>query len=389
MEPLTIFIVLIVVCLLALLGLYISKIVQELGILFLMLIGVIAAKITMYQKGFIEIPFTIIAYLSIFGMVILSFHIFSQFSKKDFDSTFLKEIDFFIIYTLLTISVVSFVLVFFFDVFNVWHAVLFACLCLGTEVMLREKSYTKMQKIKHILSYEHILSSMFVLLVPIVIILMSTKTDTNLLSWSLFEQAYPSAIQIIIGIGSGIFMGIILLNIVMRKFSWPIKTVSVFAALFLSYFMSEYIGGIGIFATAMMGVFISHVRVPDKKKLLKQSEALARPVEAVIIIALGYVAGNTLTSEVFMNAFIIFALLFAIRFVSFFAAFSFRDLSLKEKILVTLRFPKEGILATLLLSFFIIGAAGMSFLIPMITAIMIYSLIVSLLGEFFNNPIGK
>lgn len=200
-----------------------------------------------------------------------------------------------------------------------------------------------------------------------------------------FENSYTGDIiaymgtyclQILMGIGSGLLVGIIVFKI-FRKLTGHVSGLALLAIILGSYLLAELLQGAGIFAVMSLALLYGGFTIRHRAELEEFSRIFSDIVQAVLLIVLGAVAGIEFSFELFLYSFLVFCLYLSLRYLAVSYLLREHGLMEKEKWLVT--FAPLGIaVACLALSAFVVTVL-LHQAVHVVVMCILYSQILSLI----------
>ena len=196
-----------------LIGILLTLISKELklpNIIFLLFFGILLGHIEYHGAPLISFPGVFLSAISIITLAIIVFDSSSRFNMREFDTLSKRVVKLMFVFFLLTFLILGFVTKFVFKV-ELWKALLFSGLMSGTapSVILFMFSESKARVIE-ILKIESIINTPLTVLVPFIILEFVVKVQNGVPKFDiLFDQLSPFISLFIVGVGSGVVMGLI------------------------------------------------------------------------------------------------------------------------------------------------------------------------------------
>jgi len=186
---------------------------------------------------------------------------------------------------------------------------------------------------------------------------------------------------ILIGLGVGIFVSIIIFKLLKpNKITW-IHELMLISAAYLTYLLTEYLGGFGLLAIMIFGVMFGNSYIRKKSEMNTFSPFIFKSMEILIFILIGFIITFSIDTGLLWNALLIFLAYIIIRLIVI--SFAYRRYSLQNKLLLTLA-PKGMVYGAALLVF-----SSKNLIVNDLTIIMMYILLLSLLAswtmEYFED----
>jgi NhaP-type Na+/H+ or K+/H+ antiporter len=342
------------------------------------------------QKTVFEFSPTFLISISILALVMIIFDGTSRFKLKELNllSDDSAKIVWWFLITNTIIVTTATVFLFYNNITfqNVLLSLIFAVIMTGTDPaaifsLMKEKS----SKIIKVLEIESIFNTPIIVIIPF--ILMQLLTDEVVLIDSLIEQLIPFLKQIVIGIGSGILIGIIIFKAMKNYYDDKLSHLGIIIAALLSYILAENLGGNGVLSVATMGLFFGSIYLKQKIQLLKFSSILSNSLQILVFILVGFLVNIDFTTSFFIKSIILFSILLLSRKIA--VSKALKDYNKKEKWFMTLNFPKGIAVATVVFSLSMKEIVGMKIIIDLILMFMIYSLSLSTIVEHYSDKFIK
>lgn len=338
--------------------------------------------------GLLNISNETIITVAMITLILLIFQGSSQFEIKVLDNlsfSTLRVTAIFLILNLIVISIVSSVL--FFDNFHlitVLYSLIFAAIISGTDpASIFSMLKSKTNKVINFLEVEGIFNTPLVVLLPFIILDIITQISNQAI---ISYGSYISSIltQILVGIGSGILVGLIFFKAMKRFYSDKISALAIICAALLSYILAENLSGNGVLAAAVLGFMFGNIYVSHKDVLQSFSGMLSNSLEILVFILLGYIIKPVFEAEFIWKSLVIFLVLILTRYIAIQIGLA-SEYNTKEKIFMSLNMPKGIAVAVLAFSLVFYGDPNLTLIANLIVAIMLYSLILSTIMNKFSK----
>jgi len=243
---------------------------------------------------------------------------------------------------------------------------------------------SKTNKVVNFLEVEGILNTPLVVLVPFIILdVISQISSQGDISYEIYLSSILT--QILVGIGSGILVGLIFFKAMKRFYSDKISALAIICAALLSYILAENLNGNGVLAAAVLGFMFGNIYVSHKDVLQSFSGMLSNSLEILVFILLGYIITPVFESEFILNSLLIFATLILTRYIAIYVGLAASEYSYKEKLFMTLNMPKGIAVAVLVFSLVFHNDPNLTIVANLVVFIMIYSLILSTVVNKFSK----
>ncbi|MFH1053991.1 MAG: cation:proton antiporter [Candidatus Woesearchaeota archaeon] len=362
----------------------ISRFLKIPNILLLILIGMV-----MGFFPYFDFPPLFLTATSILALVMIVFDSSSRFKFREFNLfsfSVLKLTVVFLLFNLIFLTLAT--LIIDSDIRNIWFALLFSSLMSGTDpatIMTIFKD-TK-SKVAQFLEIESLVNTPVVVLIPFIILdlMNSLQGATVTVVSSFVDQIIPFLQQIISGLGAGIFVGIIVFRIMRRQYSETLSPIAIITSALLSYIIAENLGGNGVLAVTIMGLFFGTVYVKEKSHLSEFSSMFANSLEILLFILIGLIISVPFTLNFFFKSILLFVIYIFIRGLAIFLSLKSEHFTVKDKIFMSLSVQKGIAVAVVAFTLSTLNIPGIQPVLNLSLAFLIYSIIISTLLAKFSN----
>ncbi len=386
-EPLFYLIYIVVILITGILVSLIAKKIKIPNILFLLLGGIILGHLEYHGEPLISFPAVFLTAISTVALVMIVFDAGSKFNIKEFDTLAWRVIKLSSIFFLLTFVFLSLATKFMFKV-SIWHALIFSSLMAGTSPSVILMMFGEVKtRVLEILKIESIINTPLTVLFPFMILELSYKlTDVTLSKFDvILEQFEPFIVLFIAGVGTGVLMGLIGSRIMKNTYLRNISPLALITMALLTYVLSEKLGGNGVLAVTIMGLFYGNLYIKEKVKLFEFSEVFTNSMEILVFVLIGLVVKFPLTRAFIYKSLFLFSIYLIIRFVSINISFKKDGLKIREKLFMTLNVQKG--IAVAVVVFFLSTIPALTSIMHLTLAFMLYSIILSTLFLPFTKKI--
>ena len=146
--------------------------------------------------------------------------------------------------------------------------------------------------------------------------------------------------QIITGLGTGVFFGIIVFRFMRKFYSDKLSPLTLITSSLLTYILAENLGGNGVLAVTVFGIFFGNVRVKKKLELKGFSTMLSKVLEILVFILIGFLLPINIGLPFIIRSLLLFAIMIILRFATLEIIYLHGDLNLKERIFMSLNCSK-------------------------------------------------
>jgi cell volume regulation protein A len=201
----------------------------------------------------------------------------------------------------------------------------------------------------------------------------------------IFSQFKPFIVLFVVGVGTGVLMGLIGSRIMKRYYSESMSPLALITLALLTYILSENLGGSGVLAVTIMGLFYGNLYIIEKIKLFRFSEVFANALEILVFILIGLIIKFPLTMVFLVNSLLLFGFYLVIRYVSINIAFRKDKLLFRQKLFMTLNVQKG--IAVAVVAFFLSTVSELTTVLNITLAFMLYSIVLSTIALFFTKKL--
>jgi len=380
-----------------LVGLLTSIIGQKLkipNILLLLFIGIILGRVEYKGGPLIEFPELFMTGISILALVMIVFDSSSRFKLKTLDYFSLHTLWLSIVFLIFNMIFLTIFTMFIFEVKSIFLALVFSTLMSGTSPAVVLSMFKNIKnKVFEFLGLESLLNTPLIVLLPFIILDLKTTLRDELIVSKFIEQFAPLLQQFVVGVGSGVLIGLIMFKFMKKAYSVVLSPLAVITSALLAYIIAENLDGNGVLAVTSMGLLFGNVYVKQKYQLQEFASVFSNSLEILVFVLLGIVIAIPFSLDFFIKSLILFLLYLLIRFFSI--IFSLRGMGFifKEKIFMSLNVQKGIAVAVVVFSLATLDIPGMETILNLVLAFMLYSIVLSSvvfrLGKFFVRGITQ
>src|SRR3989338_5690277 len=138
-----------------------------------------------------------------------------------------------------------------------------------------------------ILKLASVFDTPLTVIMPFIVIDLMT-IQSSILS-EVIEQSTPFVMKFIVGIGTGVFVGLILFKLVQHVYAEVYSPLAVIVAALLAYVLAENLGGSGVLSVTSLGFFFGNVYVKEKITLLGVESVLAKALYILVFMLTGII----------------------------------------------------------------------------------------------------
>ncbi len=364
-----------------LMGLLTSALSQKLripNVLLLLLIGIGLRNIVYKGSPLITFPELFLTGVGILALVMIVFDCSSRFKLKNFDYFSLHVLWLavvFLIFNLIFLTIFTMVI---FNINSILLALMFAALMSGTDpaAVLAMFGNAK-NRVFEFLELEALLNTPFIVLLPFIILDIRKAFMDGFMAPNFVGQVIPLLQQLVVGIGSGVLIGLIMFKFMRKQYSVVLSPLAVITSALLAYIIAENLGGNGVLSVMTMGILFGNVYVKQKFQLQEFASVFSNSLEILVFALIGLIIDIPMSLGFFIKSIVLFAIYIAIRYCA--VTFSLRgmDFTLNEKIFMALNAQNGIAVAVVVFSFANLKIAGMETILNLVIMFMLYSIILS------------
>ncbi|MBI3031925.1 cation:proton antiporter [Candidatus Woesearchaeota archaeon] len=373
------------------------------NVLLLILAGIGLTQITFPGRALFDFPPAFLTIIAIIALVIIVFDSSARFKWKLVDQLTGKALKLAIVFLFVNAFLLSIAVSYLFYLDNLFLILIFAATMGATaaDVCLNLFKNHQGNKIIELLRIESIINTPLTVLIPFIILdlmkALSVSSDESqgktLLLTTLFEQLKPFISQFVVGIGAGVIIGLILGKIFKKGVPESFSPLLLIGSAFLAYILAEHLGGNGILAVTVTGLFFGNYYVEQKKELYSFPTLFGNFLMILVFILVGIgfkITGINLIF--FLNSLKLFGIYILIRFLAVYISSMHDKSTFKERLFMTLIMPKGIGIATVIfvLSTQIAVYPELKSIIDLMVLFVLYSLVfATIVAPFTRFWLGK
>ncbi|MBI4145832.1 cation:proton antiporter [Candidatus Woesearchaeota archaeon] len=358
---------------------WIGKLLKIPDMLLLILVGLAFGKLEFQGAPLVQIPEVFLASLSILALALVVFDGTARLRLRELDIFSLKA-------TRLTFIFTVFILVLFTITSHYvlaipwWSSLLFAAIMTGTssEALMHLNVKSKAVTIAKL---ESIFNTPITLILPFIVLDLMKNIKTPVISEIITAQLTPFVLNIIIGLGTGVFVGLILFKLVQHAYAEVYSPLAVIVAALLAYVLAENLGGSGVLSVTALGLFFGNVYVKEKITILGIESVLTKILYILVFMLTGVAINMPINKQFLLTSAALFASYLAIRFLAVWASLR-KENNLSEILLLTLMTPKGLATAAVVFTLLTRNIEGMAIVLDMTFAFILYSNIITSIGAW-------
>ena len=391
MDALGILTSLAIILLFAVLLTIISKKFKISNILFLVLMGVFLGKLVYEGEPVFYFSPVFLVSIGILALVLIVFDGASRFKLREVDKFFMQALKLVGVFLVLSMIFMTFFThILFFSEFNtttIIYCLIFAVLVVGTDassvfVMLGKKD----NKVIDLLEIEAIVNTPIIVLLPFFLIEFLTMGGTADQVWvSVLGQFGPLLQQIVVGVGVGMLIGIVIFKVMKNVYSPQLSPLAIITASLLSYIMSEQLGGNGVLAVVVLGLFFGNSYFKQKDQLKTFNWNLSNLLQLLVFVLIGVVVQIDFSWMFLLKSIVLFILFIFIRYYSIKLSFRKKEYNKKEIAFLAMNMPKGIAVAVVVFSFSVLEYPLFGQILDLTLMFMIFSLALSSIIDKYST----
>ncbi|MCX6709667.1 MAG: hypothetical protein NTV63_01790 [Candidatus Woesearchaeota archaeon] len=345
--------------------------------------GIILSFIKFSGKPMIMLHPSFIIGVSVVAIALVVFDCSSRFRIREFDSLSARAMRLFFTALILNAIALTALAVWLFKT-DLLSALIFSVLMTGTSAEITGHILkTHNHSVLDILRAESTAGMPFIFIIPFLLLEMKLGLGGGI---AMLDYAPTIIQQVMIGAGTGLLFGIIIFKFMKNRYSRKFSPLALITSALLTYIFSENLGGSGVISVAVLGFFFGNVYVKNKESLMEFSFTVSSSIEILVFTLVGIMVGFPLNQSFLLKSLIVFMGYLIIRYATIMIILKKR-FSHKEKIFISLVSPKGIALASILLVFSEYSATGLSEILSLALACMLYSIIISLITARMKSRI--
>tara|TARA_Y100000310_G_C20507836_1_gene727290 strand:+ start:1 stop:861 length:861 start_codon:yes stop_codon:yes gene_type:complete len=265
-----------------------------------------------------------------------------------------------------------------FDVKSIFLALVFSSLMAGTSpaaVISMLKNVT--HRVFDFLKLEALLNTPLIVLLPFLILDLKATLKDQITISTFIDQIGPLLQQFIVGVGTGVLIGLIMFKFMKKQYSIILSPLAVITSALLAYTIAENLQGNGVLAVTTMGILFGNVYVKQKFQLQEFSSVFSNALEILVFVLIGLIVVIPISLDFFIRSIVLFTLYLLIRFLAITVSLRSMNFNLKEQMFMALNAQKGIAVAVVVFSLANFDIVGMQNILNLVLAFMLYSIILS------------
>jgi len=375
-----------------LIGVFVGLVAKKLKLpsMFLLITtGAIISRITVNGKDFFNFTDTFLISASIITLVMLVFKNSADFSWHQLDEYTESAIKLAIVFLVLNMLFLSVATHLMFGIQSILMSLIFAAVMSGTDPgTVLSLFHDKSNRVVDILKFESVANTPLTVLIPFILLDLMEFDQSTINNF--LQYFYPFIQQIIAGIGTGVFFGIIVFRFMKKFYSEQISPLTLVTSAMLTYIVAEKIGGNGVLAVTVLGVLFGNISVKKKPELQEFSGMLSNVLEIFVFILIGFLIPTDIEIGFFVKSLVLFFIMVIIRFAAMEIVFIGDHINIKERIFMALNCSKGIAVAVVAFTFstyaFSTDIVCAGTILDLMILFLLYSVILSsIVAKFSQN----
>ena len=330
---------------------------------------------------------TFLAGISIIALVMILFDSTSRLKLKTFDSLSIKSLKLASISLLFNILFLTIPVALLYRIEGTFSMSIILALIFTTLVSATDSASVAVllkgihNKLAKLLQIESIVNTPLAIIFPLMLLdLFYNAGEITSIPSLLVQQIAPFLGQIIIGIGSGVFIGLIIFKLMKRKYSEQLSPIAIITAALLTYILAQNLGGSGVIAVVALGLFFGNIHLERKESLFDISSVFSNFLEILVFILIGFSINLQLSWIFLIKSLFLFLLYLLIRFLAVKVTFG-KEYSFKEQIFLSLNVSKGIAVAVIAFTLMTKNMPSINSILPLILIFMVYSIALATITE--------
>jgi len=381
----------VLILIIGLLGSILSRRLKIPNLIILIGIGMGIGFITYQGQPLLQFSQTFLTSLAIITLALVVFDSSSQFRFRKFDTMSASALKLSIIFLLVNLIFLSAVTFYIFKPSSIILAIIFAAVVSGTDpsstLMILAGARSKLFEL---LKVEAILNTPLIVLIPFLLVDIIKEAAGESTLTLISKQLLPFAQLFVVGIGTGILIGLIFFRFMKKYYSATLSPLAFIVVALLAYSGAELLGGNGVLSVTAAGLLFGNLyHIKHMKTLLKFGEIFSEVFEILVFVLVGTIIKIPWTKEFLLPATLLFVVYLIFRFLSVEVSFMKSDYTLKEKLYMTLNIPKGIAVAVVVFTLATRTITGIKPILDLILLFLIYTIILSTIVTHFSKFFTK
>jgi len=343
--------------------------------LLLLLAGIFIGWVHRSIGSPVELPPVFLVAISLLALSVVVFTSSARLKLRELDSFSVRAVEIALLQVLLFMTILAGFGIWFFQL-SIPQALLLASTLIGTSpaVMLTMLSKAK-HRVLSLLKLESIVNSPLTVLIPFIIVDIVQGIHPGVTE-ALFAQSIPFLSKFVAGIGAGILIGIIMMKIARIWYSPLYSPIIMLCAALSTYTLAENVGGNGVLAVTALGVFLGHVQLREKEKVLAFESVLSKILYILVFVLFGTVIELRTEQWFLINVLLFYGIYLVLRYLSILIV-TRKDYSFKEMMFMTFSCSKGIASATVAFSLLTLTVFDVRLILDVVIWFILISIVIS------------
>lgn len=366
----------------------VSKKMKIPNILLLILTGIGLSQIEYTGRSLIHFPPAFLTSMGILALAIIVFESSTKLKLREFDTFSLKTLKLTVVILILNFIFLSLFTSVLFKIQALLVSMIFAATMSGTspEAVLTLMKNTK-SRAGELIKIESIINTPVTVLVPFIILDVMRNFGTQPMVTTMIDQIGPFFQQVVTGIGSGVFVGLILFKVMRKQYSEDLSPIATIVAALMTYVLAENLGGNGVLAVTTLGLVFGNIALKGKASISEYAEVFAHSLEILVFILVGLIVRIPTDWVFLLKSIGLLGVYLTIRFLAILITLRNEKYNYKEITFMTLNAPKGIAVAVvaLMLSSSVIDIQGMKTILDLTLLFLLHSIVLSTIVIKFSG----
>ncbi|MBR9692332.1 hypothetical protein GOV07_00185 [Candidatus Woesearchaeota archaeon] len=377
-----------VLLIVGIIGSIIARKLRVSSILLYVLLGVLIANLGLKQFDIFLFPNEFMIALSLLTLAMIVFDGSSRFTLQELDKKSTRAMELvlaFIMMNIILLGPLTMMLVLDWSLRGVLLALVFAVVMAGTDpgsvfVMLGETKH----KVLDFLRLEAILNTPIVVIIPFLLLDIIRGVATLSVASTFSDLLVPFLQQVIVGVGTGMLVGILVFRLMRKHYSKQLSPVVVMATVLLTFAVAESLSGNGVIGVATLGLLFGNSYVKRKGQLVEFSTILSTSLEILVFMLLGMLVMIDFTMGFFIKSLVLFGVAVLARYLAILISLRQSEFNMREKVFMAFNMPKGIAVAVVTLTFAVMDV-HLNGLLTLMILFVVYSLVLGSVADKFGK----
>jgi len=358
------------------------------SILFFILIGIFIANLPSTKGGVLDFPPDFLIAIALLTLAMIVFDGSSRLSLHELDKQSTRAVELVVAFIVMNALLVGGGAILLFiepSVQGFLLAIIFAVIMAGTDpgsvfILLGETKH----RVLEFLRLEAVLNTPVVVIIPFLLLDIVHGVRQLTVESTFNDLLLPLLQQVIVGIGTGLLIGVIVFRLMRKHYSKSLSPVVVIATTIFAYVTAEQLAGNGIVAVATLGLLFGNTYVKRKGRLVEFSSILSTSLNILVFLMVGMLVVIDFDLAFFIKSLALFVIAIIARFLAVVISLHGSEFKWREKLFMSLHMPKGIAVAVVTLTLAVLWP-GLNELLTLMILFMVYSLILGSVTDRFSK----